>query len=73
MSVRVDQRLNERTNFFGRYAWSHADNFNPSLGQARDFFPNFGGTTESRNRLLASGFTFQFPNLEDALRAALRS
>ncbi len=57
MSVRVDQRLDERTNFFVRYAWTHADNFNPSLGQARDFFPNFGGTTESRNRLLAAGFT----------------
>src|SRR5262249_46388378 len=33
------------------------DNRNPSLGQARDFYPNFGGRTESRNRLLASGFT----------------
>ncbi len=57
MSVRVDQRLDERTSFFVRYAWTHADNFNPSLGQARDFYPNFGGTTESRNRLLTSGFT----------------
>jgi hypothetical protein len=57
MSVRVDQRLDDRTSFFVRYAWTVADNFNPSLGQARDFYPNFGGTTESRNRLLATGFT----------------
>src|SRR5262245_22097563 len=57
MSVRVDQRLNDHTSFFVRYAWTHADNFNPSLGQARDFYPNFGGTTQSRNRLLSSGLT----------------
>jgi hypothetical protein len=51
------QRLDERTSFFARYAWTVADNFNPSLGQARDFYPNFGGTTESRNRLLTGSFT----------------
>jgi hypothetical protein len=58
MSVRIDQRLNERTNFFVRYAWTDNSNYNPSLGQARDFYPSFGGTTESNNRLLASGFTW---------------
>jgi len=57
MSVRVDQRLDERTSFFVRFAWTRNDNFNPALGQARDFYPNFGGTTESRNRLLSAGFT----------------
>ncbi|MFN0119859.1 MAG: TonB-dependent receptor domain-containing protein [Blastocatellia bacterium] len=57
MAIRVDQRLSEQTNFFVRYAWADNRNYNPSLGQARDFFPGFGGTTESNNRLLASGFT----------------
>ncbi|HEX4947117.1 MAG TPA: TonB-dependent receptor [Blastocatellia bacterium] len=57
MSVRVDQRFGEKTSFFVRYAWTNNANFNPSLGQSRDFYPNFGGTTEARNRLLTSGFT----------------
>jgi hypothetical protein len=71
-SVRVDQKLGEHTNFFARYAWTHNDNFNPSLGQARDFYPNFGGTTESRNRLLAGGLTRVIsPSLINELRFGL--
>ncbi|MFN0110433.1 MAG: carboxypeptidase regulatory-like domain-containing protein [Blastocatellia bacterium] len=57
MAIRIDQRFNEKTTLFGRYAWTDSDNFNPALGQARDFYPGFGGTTEANNRLLAMGFT----------------
>ncbi len=72
MSVRIDQRFNEKTTLFGRYAWTNSDNFNPALGQTRDFFPNFGGTTESNNRLLAMGFTRVItPGLINELRFGL--
>ncbi len=72
MSVRIDQRFNEKTTLFGRYAWTDGNNFNPALSQARDFFPNFGGTTESNNRLLAMGFTRVItPGLINELRFGL--
>jgi hypothetical protein len=72
MSVRIDQRFNERTTLFGRYAWTDSDNFNPSLGQANDFYPGFGGTTEANNRLLALGFTRVLtPGLINELRFGL--
>jgi hypothetical protein len=72
MAIRIDQRFNEKTTLFGRYGWSDSDNFNPALGQARDFYPGFGGTTEANNRLLTMGFTRVLtPGLINELRFGL--
>jgi hypothetical protein len=56
-SLRIDQRLNENSNFFVRYAVTNSHLYNPATGQEDGFYRGFGSITDAVNHLVSAGFT----------------